>query len=151
MLLQALERHCTDRPHATFCHFQRGEIREDISFRQLRREAAAYANLYRDSGLKAGDVVLIMLQHSPDLYYSFVGAMLCGCIPSLMPFPSEKQDPAKFWQSHRELFQRIGAGAIVTYRENAERLRILSTSRFKFCCRNRPRRCLGISGPPPSN
>ncbi len=122
-LLQALERHYADRPHDTFCHFWRDKTRENISFHKLRCEAAAYANLYRHSGLKAGDVVLVMLQHSPDLYYAFTGAMLCGCIPSVMPFPSQKQDPAKFWQSHRELFQRIGAGAILTYRENAESLR----------------------------
>jgi fatty-acyl-CoA synthase len=122
-LLQALDRHCADRPHDIFCHFWRGQIREHISFHKLRCEAAAYANLYRHSGLKAGDVVLVMLQHSPELYYSFAGAMLCGCIPSVMPFPSQKQDPTKFWQSHRELFQRIGAGAILTYAENAENLR----------------------------
>jgi fatty-acyl-CoA synthase len=122
-LLQALERHCADRPHDTFCHFWRDKIRENISFHKLRYEAAAYANLYRHSGLKTGDVVLVMLQHSPDIYYAFAGAMLCGCIPSMMPFPSQKQDPAKFWKSHRELFERIGAGAILTYRENAQDLR----------------------------
>ncbi len=67
--------------------------------------------------------MLIMLSHSPAMYYSFVGAMLCGCIPSMMPCPSEKQDPVKFWESHRELFKRIGAGAILTSAENAESIR----------------------------
>jgi acyl-CoA synthetase (AMP-forming)/AMP-acid ligase II len=122
-LLHALERHCAERPHATFCHFWSGDIREDISFQKLRLQAAAYAGLYRESGLKAGDVALIMLQHSPDMYYAFIGAMLCGCIPSMMPFPSPKQDSLKFWESHRELFKRIGAGAIITYPENADGLR----------------------------
>jgi len=64
-----------------------------------------------------------MLQHSPEMYYSFMGAMQCGCIPSMMPCPSEKQDSFKFWESHRELFKRIGAGAILTSPENAEGLR----------------------------
>jgi len=64
-----------------------------------------------------------MLQHSPGMYYAFIGAMLCGCIPSMMPFPSPKQDSLKFWESHRELFKRIGAGAIITYPENADGLR----------------------------
>jgi fatty-acyl-CoA synthase len=122
-LLQALERHLAERPDSAFCHFWAGAIREDISFRKLRLEAAAYSALYRESGLKAGDVVLIMLQHSPEMYYSFIGAMLCGCIPSMMPFPSPKQDSFKFWESHRELFKRIGAGAILTYPENADCLR----------------------------
>ena len=122
-LLQALERHLTERPHSTFCHFWTAGIREDISFRKLRQEAAAYAALYRESGLKAGDVLLIMLQHSPEMYYSFIGAMLCGCLPSMMPFPSPKKDSVKFWESHRELFKRVGAGAILTYPENADCLR----------------------------
>ncbi len=122
-MLQALARHCAERPDAIFCHFWAGDIREDISFRKLRLEAAAYAALYRESGLKAGDVVLIMLKHSPEMYYSFTGAMLCGCIPSMMPFPSVKQDSSKFWESHGELFYRIGAGAILTSAENAESLR----------------------------
>src|ERR1039458_4700075 len=95
-LLQALERHCTERPDATFCHFWSGYTREDISFRQLKGRAGAYANLYGESGLRAGNIVLIMLKHSPDMYYAFIGAMLCGCIPSMMPFPSVKQDPVKY-------------------------------------------------------
>ena len=119
-LLQNLERHCTERPDATFCHFWSGDIREDISFRQLKGRSGAYANLYRESGLRAGNVVLIMLKHSPDMYYAFIGAMLCGCIPSMMPFPSVKQDPVKYWESHKQLFERIGAGAIVTYSENTK-------------------------------
>jgi len=119
-LLQALERHCVERPDATFCHFWSGDIREDISFRQLKGRSGAYANLYRESGLRAGNVVLIMLKHSPDMYYAFIGAMLCGCIPSMMPFPSVKQDPVKYWESHKQLFERIGAGAIVTYSENTK-------------------------------
>jgi fatty-acyl-CoA synthase len=122
-LLQALERHCADRPDATFCHFQAGDLSENISFHKLREEAGAYAALYRESGLKKGDVVLIVLKHSPEIYYSFVGAMLCGCVPSMMPCPSEKQEPVKFWQAHQELFNRIGAGAILTSAENAEGIR----------------------------
>jgi fatty-acyl-CoA synthase len=122
-LLQALERHCAERPHSTFCHFRAGDLCEAISFRKLRLQAASFAELYRESGLKPGDVVLIMLSHSPDMYYSFAGAMLCGCIPSMMPCPSEKQEPVKFWESHRELFNRICAGAILTSAENAGSIR----------------------------
>jgi fatty-acyl-CoA synthase len=122
-LLQALERHSAERPDAAFCHFQSGDLREFISFRKLKLHAAAFAELYHAAGLEPGDVVLIMLSHSPEMYYSFAGAMLCGCIPSMMPCPSEKQDPIKFWASHRELFNRIGAGAILTSAENAQSIR----------------------------
>jgi acyl-CoA synthetase (AMP-forming)/AMP-acid ligase II len=40
----------------------------------------------------------------------------------MMPFPSVKQDPVKYWESHAQLFERIGAGAIVTYSENTKLL-----------------------------
>jgi acyl-CoA synthetase (AMP-forming)/AMP-acid ligase II len=50
-----------------FCYFQAAGTRADPSFRKFREQAGAYAALYRASGLKKGDVVLIMLRHSPEM------------------------------------------------------------------------------------
>jgi hypothetical protein len=65
-----------------------------------------YAHLYRRTGAAQGTVVLIALQSSPDLLYAFVGAILAGCVPAMMPLPSIKQDPARFWDSHTRLSRR---------------------------------------------
>ncbi|MCK8457975.1 hypothetical protein [Sphingomonas faeni] len=53
---------------------------------------------------------LIAPRSSPDLLYAFVGAILAGCVPAMMPLPATKQDPVRFWDSHTRLFQHIGGG-----------------------------------------
>lgn len=73
-----------------------------------------YAHLYRRRDAAPGSVVLIALRLSPDLLYAFVGAILAGCVPAMMPLPSTKQDPQRFWDSHDRLFRHIGGGIMVT-------------------------------------
>jgi fatty-acyl-CoA synthase len=106
-----------------FCHFIHAGRETAISRGDLRRGAERYANLFHRSGVAPGEVVLIILRHSPDLLYSFLGALLTGAIPSFLPYPTSKQDPRLYWSSHQKLFERIGAGALLTYRENLSALR----------------------------
>ena len=106
-----------------FCHFIQAGGKTIISRGDLRRGAERYANLFRQNGVAPGEVVLIILRHSPDLLYSFLGAMLAGAIPSFLPYPTSKQDPRLYWSSHQKLFERIGAGALLTYHENLGPLR----------------------------
>ena len=35
-------------------------------------------------GAVGGDIVAIILRHAPDLYFSFLGAMLAGCTPTFV-------------------------------------------------------------------
>lgn len=100
-----------------FAHVHMAAKVTNISYGQLLARGSAFADQLRTSGLSQGDIVIIVLKHSPDLYYSFVGALLAGCIPSFMPFPSPKQDPVLYWDSHRKLFERIGVRALVTYKD----------------------------------
>ena len=101
-------------PERVFCRFvQRGET-VPITFDQLHQGASAYAQAYRSQGLQPGDLVFIIMGHSPHLLHAFLGALLAGCVPSFLPFPSEKQDPAHYWETHRTLFRRTGARLIVT-------------------------------------
>lgn len=132
-LLEAFEEHLNTRPDKVFCVFLREGTPQTITFRDLAKRASAYANLYRKKGLNPGEIVLIVLQHCPDLYYAFLGALLCGCVPSFMPFPSGKQDPVRYWESHRQLFRRIGSGAILTFPSNAELLAAhISDAQFRL-------------------
>jgi len=121
-IAQALEYHCTHKSEETFCHFLKAGQVEAITYLKLYRESCRYAQLYKKQGLVPGQVVLIILNHTPDLYYAFIGAMLAGFIPSFMPPPTSKQDPKLYWSSHQELFNRIGAGALLTYSDHLELL-----------------------------
>lgn len=84
----------------------------------LLEGAWRYAALYRERGVRPGEVVFIALELSSDLLEAFLGAALAGCVPSFLPYPTAKQDPALFWSSHDALFRHVGAALVVTYPEN---------------------------------
>ncbi|MEA1649031.1 AMP-binding protein [Nitrospirillum sp. BR 11164] len=100
-------------PDSLFCvHVLNGQ-EEFISYGQLWRRSLSYARKYISSGKEPGDIILIIVQHSPHLYYAFVGAMMAGLIPSIMPHATSKQDPALYWAAHKTLFDRIQPRCIV--------------------------------------
>ena len=118
-LIASLQQRAKSAPGSVFCHFQAQGSETTFTWADAWRRSAQFAHLYRARGLGPGDVVAIILKHSPDLYFAFLGAMLARCAPTFMPFPSSKQEPARYWSQHRTLFERIEARAVVTYPENA--------------------------------
>ncbi len=114
--------HATKTTAAPFCKFiSKGKVTE-YSYGELLSNSIAYCNLLKNAGIAQGEIVIIILEHTPDLYFSFVGAMLAGCIPSFLPFQTPKQDTAIYWKSQVELFKRIKARALITYQANLELL-----------------------------
>ena len=107
-------------PDSPFCTFLRGGAAERITYGDLYARSCAYAQAYANGGIKNGDIILVMLQHTPHLFYAFFGAVLAGAIPSFMPFPTPKQRPDLYWSDHEALFARIEPSLIVTYAENRE-------------------------------
>lgn len=91
-----------------------------LSNQQLRAGAARWTALFRTTGARPGDVILLSLPLGRALLESFVGALVAGLVPSMMPVPTPKQDAALFWSSHDRLFTRLGGGLIVTTAVNAE-------------------------------
>jgi acyl-CoA synthetase (AMP-forming)/AMP-acid ligase II len=106
------------KPEGIFCTFVSGGKSEQITFGRLFERSCAYARFYAEKGVKRGDLVIIILQHSPHLFYSYLGALVAGAIPSFMPFPSPKQRADLYWAEHRALFDRIDPRLIVTYERN---------------------------------
>jgi fatty-acyl-CoA synthase len=106
-----------------FCHFAQGGNETAITYGDLRRESARQASFFQQRGVQPGEVILIVLRHSPELFYSFLGAMLAGAIPSFMPYRTSKQDPDLYWSSHQKLFDRISQGTVLTYGENLPAIR----------------------------
>ena len=113
-----LARHAREAPDRTFCTFLHGSETRTITFGELYERASAYASAYAERGVAPGDLVLVILQHTPHLFYSYLGAILAGAVPSFMPFPSPKQRPDIYWRDHDTLFKRIEPALIVTYEEN---------------------------------
>jgi acyl-CoA synthetase (AMP-forming)/AMP-acid ligase II len=57
----------TDRAHdpdGVFCHFIQGGNTRSMTRGQLLSRAKTFASYYSDSGLKSGDLLIIILKHS---------------------------------------------------------------------------------------
>jgi fatty-acyl-CoA synthase len=106
-----------------FAYFLKDEETTIITFDLLLKESTKYARRYQELGLGSTDNVILVLQHCPDLLYAFVGALLNGSIPTILPFPSTKQDKHSYWHALKEVFGRVKTRAIITYPENAAELR----------------------------
>lgn len=105
--------HFAQKPEALAASFVSRAGRVDLSFGALEDDCRAYAAHYDAAGVSHGDVVLIFLPHSTALYGAFLGAMLIGAVPSLMPTKSPRQDPELYWTSHNTLLSKIAPKAVV--------------------------------------
>jgi acyl-CoA synthetase (AMP-forming)/AMP-acid ligase II len=83
----------------------------------LLRGSQSFAHTYAQQGIGAGEVVVLILQHSEQLLYAFWGAVLHGAIPSIMPFLTEKLSPERYRADLASLIQVTRPAAIVTYPE----------------------------------
>ena len=106
-IVARLETAATEAPDRVFCIHYSGGDSQTISYRQLLDGARAAAARYQAWGCKPGDIALIFLKHEPELYFSFIGAMLAGIVPSFMPYPNQKQNHDLFWRGHAALLERI--------------------------------------------
>lgn len=88
---------------------------ETISYADLVRSSAAYAQLLSRAGIHPGEVVILILQHGLDLLAAFWGAILHGAIPSIMPFLTEKLLPDHYRQGLEALFSITTPAAVITY------------------------------------
>ena len=114
--------HFETKSDAIFCRFLRGGNVEELRWRDIESGAGAFLGAYRALDLPAGALVLIFLRHVPQLYGSFLGAMLGGFRPSFMPCSSPKQDPRLYWSSHATLFERIRPAVVVADRATLDEM-----------------------------
>ncbi len=94
-----------------------GQPDRSVSYRELIHGAAAYVKTYQQNGVQPGDIILLILQHSVDLLYSYYGAILHGAIPAIMPFLTEKLLPEKYRADLAGLISISQPTVIVTYRD----------------------------------
>ena len=86
-----------------------------INYHDLVWNSAACADVLNRAGIKPGEVVVLILNHGPDLIYSFFGAILSGAIPSIMPFLTEKLAPEQYRASIKSLFEITSPALVITY------------------------------------
>ena len=60
----------------------------------LRDGALRWAALLRARGARAGDVILLSLPMGRPLLEAFLGTLVAGCVPSMMPVPTPQAGAA---------------------------------------------------------
>jgi fatty-acyl-CoA synthase len=78
---------------------------EHLTVRRLLRRAWDYCEIYRKAGVQAGEVVVDLLPPGSDLLSAFLGGILAGAVPCILPFPTEKLDPTRYRESLMALMQ----------------------------------------------
>ncbi|HAV76166.1 MAG TPA: hypothetical protein DCX53_02320, partial [Anaerolineae bacterium] len=86
-----------------------------ITLDQMLQGSQSYALTFTQRGIQPGEVVILILQHGEDLLYAFWGAILCGAVPSIMPFLTEKLSPERYRADLSSLISVTKPAAIVTY------------------------------------
>jgi fatty-acyl-CoA synthase len=84
------------------------------TYGRLAASVDTWAGRFAAGGVKAQEVVLVFLPQTAEAIAIYFGIMRCGAIPSFMPLPSGKQDPAYYWASHDRLLRLIRPSALVT-------------------------------------
>ncbi len=109
-----------------------GEAR-DWSGVELLEHAAAWSRFYRERGLEPGDRVVIILEHSPELYFAFHGALLGGFVPSMFAFPSPKFKEQEYFRTFSTLWQIAEPRLLVTSGRLRARLEAHDLGEVEVC------------------
>ncbi|MFA6146793.1 MAG: AMP-binding protein [bacterium] len=105
------------------CILPDGEV-VSITYGGLVSRGSQFALEFRQFSAEPGDIVVIILPHSPDLFCAFIGAVLGGQVPSILAVPSFKLNPTHYREELQALLGRIDARVLVTDSATASHLGI---------------------------
>jgi fatty-acyl-CoA synthase len=89
--------------------FSRRSQPQRRTFEQIAGGASSAASFYREQGLRAGDVVVLIGTHHIDFYAAWLGCVWLGAIPTVLAEPSVRIAKEVYWSRLSELLVRIGA------------------------------------------
>lgn len=88
---------------------------ETQTFAQLEQRSRAWAALFARTGVKKGDVVAILLEHTADLMPCFHGAQWIGAIPAFLQYPTARLNLDRYTHDLSLLLARSRPRAIVMF------------------------------------
>lgn len=115
--------HAQADPGRAALHLLAAHGERPLSWRDLLDGAAGHARALDAAGVRPDEVVVLILQHGEALVQSFIGALLHGSIPSIMPFLTEKLDPEQYRRSLTALIEITRPAAVITYPDFADDVR----------------------------
>ncbi|MBP2316252.1 non-ribosomal peptide synthetase [Azospirillum soli] len=96
-----------------------------LTYRDFIDGAQGVAGLLSGLGVGRADRVVVILDHTEELYTAYAGALLIGAVPSFYAPPSPKFSTARFLETVGALIDIAAPRAIVTTPEIAELLKPL--------------------------
>lgn len=107
--------------HGRYLYPERGPVEQ--TYGELEHRTRQFAKALSDAGTPRGRVVLVVLQHHPDMLPAFYGAMWLGAIPAFLPFPTGRLHIGKYFNDMRALIRTTRPHALVTYGALADELK----------------------------
>ncbi|MCE7997908.1 MAG: fatty acyl-AMP ligase [Rhodobiaceae bacterium] len=126
---QRILEHLERTPDRLYARLHVGDTIHSISYRRLAEGAAPYAAACMAANLSKGDRVVVLHEQGPDLLFALFGAMFAGAVPTILPPPSPRQEPAHFWRGHREVMDRVRAELLFTTKKLKSELDSFPTER----------------------
>jgi fatty-acyl-CoA synthase len=100
---------------------------KSLSYKKIIDGARKFEEGLKKAGIGNGDVVILILPHGLDLIYSYFGAILNGCIPSIMPYLTEKLIPEKYRKDLHSLIAITKPIGLITFADFKREIRLLNT------------------------
>lgn len=114
-VLDPLRERMIERPDEISFHFwTENDEKLDLTVRDLWQGSLAYAQALHDRGIRQGDLVIVVLNHSTELLYALFGSLYIGAMPSIFPYFSATHDPETYRQQVYTLVGQAAAKAVVT-------------------------------------
>jgi acyl-CoA synthetase (AMP-forming)/AMP-acid ligase II len=110
-LVEALEHAPQERTFVSMSHAA-GDP-DILTFGEFRRSSEAFASFFREHQVALGDRVILVLPQGPTLMSAFVGAMMLGAIPAILPYPIHKMEPVKYRKGLSGVSQRLSARLVL--------------------------------------
>lgn len=112
-IVHVVMEHAAKHPERACFHCispRRGDVTR--TWREVVEAAGRAAIGWTRLGVKAGDVVVLVGTHHPDLYAAWLGAVWIGAVPTLLAEPSVRIHRDVYASRLAALLERIGAPAI---------------------------------------
>lgn len=122
-LVDKLILHAANSPFKPFLVIQASGTTQQFSYRDALQETRRWAQILAHCGAQREDRVFIALKHRAEIYFSFLGAMWIGAIPTIIPFPTPKQDPHLYWAEYTRMLSDVDPRVLVTYGDNVPNVR----------------------------
>lgn len=92
----------------------RGELQQSLTVGHIWAGALEVVKRLQIEEVGRGDIVPIVLGHSPWVYSAFLGSIACGAIPTILSPITSRQDPKIFEESFGKLLERLQPKLLLT-------------------------------------